>query len=104
MLKEDDFFSNVIYSINIDYFEGYDIIIVKEKRKFGVSIYVETKRGKNYKKVKTDRHSYLELKEIRFPVKLNECKKIGNIFVLTEKHKNELKNIVKKEIENEKNI
>ena len=55
-------------------------------KKFGISVFVKTRRGGSYKKKKQNRHDYTEYHEIELPINLNECRKIGNIFLLTEKH------------------
>lgn len=97
LIKKDEFFEKVYYSMQTDYFLGYDIVIKKNKC-FGVSLFVKTRRSDSFKEKKYYRHSYNQYIEIKLPLKLEECKRIGNIYLPTNKHKEELKKLIEKEL------
>ena len=101
LLYENSSYHNVYYSLNQDYFEGYDIILKHNNVEIGISIYVKTRRGESYKRKKRNRHDYDIRKEIELAVNLNECKKAGNIYLLTIEHVKKLEKLIENRDENE---
>jgi hypothetical protein len=101
LLYENSSYKNVYYSLNQDYFEGYDIILKHNNEEIGISIYVKTKRSESYKRKKRNRHNYDIRKEIELAIDLNECKKAGNIYLLTIEHVKKLEKLIDNGDENE---
>lgn len=84
-LKEANAFQKITYSCNDD-IAGKDIKIVHNKREYVVSLMVDTKRARLFKKIKnTFRHSYKET-EIQMLLDLRTARKIGGIFVYDNTH------------------
>lgn len=95
MCSESKLFEKVVYSLNTDYFDGYDLIINYNNFKFAVSLYIETNRGNYYKYKKQYRHEYNRYKEIILKINKNECKQIGRFYFYTNDHVHKLLRIIK---------
>ncbi len=86
LLKESGRFQAVRYSLATDYHKGIDISVVCGDGEFGLSILLNTKRGRYFKKRKTYRHDYGRVKEIVLEVDFNSLHKCGDFFLLCEHH------------------
>ena len=85
MLKECGSFDKVTYSCADD-IKGMDIIIVHKKKKYIVSLFTDTKRAWNFKKIKNIfRHKYGQ-NEIKVPMVLNEADKCGDFMLYKDKN------------------
>jgi hypothetical protein len=93
---ESNLFDKVEYSLNKDYYKGIDISITHKGKKFAISLFVKTARGKDFKEKKKEIHDYADVIEIAVEVDLHKsCKKISN-FILCD---NSILEFVSKKIE-----
>lgn len=92
---EDQAFRNSYYSLNIDYFGGYDIVVEGKDTSYGVSLFIDTHRGNHFKHKKNNRHTYEGMEDIPFRAVREECFQCGNIYLFTREHVKELKEILK---------
>ena len=80
MLKECGSFDKVTYSCADD-IKGTDITIVHKNKKYIVSLFIDTKRAWNFKKIKNIfRHKYGQ-NEIKVPMILDEADKCGDFML-----------------------
>lgn len=89
-LLESKKFDGVNYSLSKDYFDGIDITIDYNRTTYAISIFINTNRGKEFKKAKENRHDYRDVKEIILNVDFDHLYKIGHFFVLGEAQLNEI--------------
>lgn len=79
MLLEDGCFEELHYSCRAD-IDGKDIIVKNNDFEYQVSLYVNTKRSRDYKKKKNEyRHEYG--KEIQLPLNMRTARKCGDIYL-----------------------
>jgi hypothetical protein len=90
LLNESNRFEKVSYSMQKDYFNGLDLEIVFHGETSYISIFIDSVRGKYFKKMKTKRHDYTNINEIEFSVDFNSLSKIGNILLLNNNHIEEI--------------
>ncbi|WP_457562744.1 hypothetical protein [Caminibacter pacificus] len=99
---ESNLFDKSYYSLNIDYFDGYDIIVKYSGCTFGVSLHINSSRGNYYKNKKRYRHTYNNLHEIVIKATKEECVEYGTIRLFTTKHVKQLKIKITEYLDNEK--
>ena len=86
LCSESNLFSKVVYSLNTDYFDGYDLLIDYKGNRYAVSLFIETNRGNYYKYRKQNRHKYDQYKEIILKINKSECKNVGRFYLYTPEH------------------
>lgn len=86
LLDQSKKFEKVEYSMAKDYYNGLDIKIVYKGRELFISLFIDTKRSRFYKKKKTDRHDYSQVEEIEFNASFSSLSKFGNIYLLNNNH------------------
>ncbi|MGM0409471.1 MAG: hypothetical protein ACQEQF_01810 [Bacillota bacterium] len=74
----------VIYNIDLDINDGIDTLFLYNDKKYGICLYVDTKRSQNFRKNKIkyqkDGYIYIEL-----PLDLDDCKKVGKFYLYSYK-------------------
>jgi len=91
LCTESKYFAKVVYSLNIDYYDGYDLIIDYNSKKYAVALFIKTNRGRFYKNQKINRHSHInDYIEVSLSIDKTTCRKVGNFYLYTAKHVNEL--------------
>ncbi len=90
LLSESRKFDEVQYSLKADFCEGIDLKLIYHNRPYCISIYIATKRGKNYKLKKEKRHNYVNVSEIVIETDFESLKKVGDIYILTQNHIDDL--------------
>ena len=89
LLVNEKCFDKVIYSCKTD-IEGKDIIIKHKDYEYQVSLFVDTKRSKSFKKIKNNsRHKYNN--EIAIPIDFNTAETCGDFFVYGQKDLEKIK-------------
>lgn len=79
MLLEDGCFEELIYSCRAD-IDGKDVIVRNNDFEYQISLYVNTKRSREYKKKKNEyRHKYGV--EIQLPLNMRTARKCGDIYL-----------------------
>lgn len=100
LLNENPKFSNVEYSLSRDYYDGLDLKVIYKNYPFYLSLFVGTKRGKNFKEKKSFRHDYTRHSEIQLKLNLKELKKIGDYYLLGRRQIDYLIEEIKKRLNN----
>ena len=93
-LLESKKFDDVKYSLKKD-LNGTDLTISKNGIEFCVSIFIDSLRSNGYKIQKEGRHNYSTVKEIRLNVVFKEMDKVGEFYLLGEKHLNHIEEVIK---------
>lgn len=89
LLVNEKCFDKVIYSCKTD-IEGKDIIIKHKGDIYQVSLFVDTKRSKSFKKIKNNiRHEYNN--EIAIPIKFELAERCGDFYVYGQKDLEKIK-------------
>lgn len=94
--QESKRFDKVQYSTKLDILEGVDLLIEHKKLKFCIAIYVETRRGLQFKKTKNEkRHDYAKCRaQIELPIDLSttseKIKMVSNFMLLSNDYISEL--------------
>lgn len=84
-------FDMVEYSFLTDMTEGIDLTLTYKGEKFGVSLFVDTKRGNHYKNKKYKRHNYEKINEICLAINpFDKSNRIGEYSLYRTKHIDEL--------------
>lgn len=87
MASESKLFDDVSYSLRRDVYDGLDIQVVKNGISYYVSLFVETKKSRRYKKKKYRRHDYGLIKEVCISLNPFDPKyRIGNFSLYQEEH------------------
>jgi hypothetical protein len=79
-------FDYVEYSMQMDYFNGLDLKISYKTKEYFVSLFIDSTRGKYFKRIKKERHDYSQIVEIEFNLDFSSLKKVGNIYLLDKSH------------------
>lgn len=94
LIEESGKFDEADYSMDRDYYNGLDLKITYNNQNFYVSIFIDTSRGRYFKHKKIERHDYSIINEIEFQVSFDSLSKIGNIYLLNNKHVELLENMI----------
>lgn len=86
LLENSKLFDEVDYSMERDYLNGLDLKINYKKQTYYVSLLIDTNRANYFKKKKIERHDYSVINEIVFNVSFDSLSRIGNIYLLNQKH------------------
>lgn len=82
LCRESGLFEEVKYSVRIDYFEGYDLVVRYNGVYFYIKLYVSTYRGEYFKNAKHRRREYGgKARSIELTIDLNKRQKKGNFFL-----------------------
>lgn len=93
LLKDKSKNCDVIYNIDLDYFNGIDILIEYKKNLYGINLYVDTGRSKYYRGKKYGRHKKItNVTTIDIPVIFSEDNKHKDFFLYGEEQINLIKN------------
>lgn len=94
MLLEDGCFEELYYSCRAD-IEGKDIIVKNNDLEYQISLYVDTRRSREYKEKKNEyRHTYG--KEIKIPLNLHAARRCGDVFLYSTGDVELIKNTIRK--------
>jgi len=79
-------FDQVRFSLYRDVAKGLDLEVKYKGHFFYISLYIDTKRSREFKIKKGDRHDYSQVVEIEMPVKFRELREVGRFYLLGKEH------------------
>lgn len=87
LCTESKLFDKVVYSLNVDYYDGYDLIIEYGGKKFAVALFIETVRGNLYKSKKLYRHNPVNsYEEVNLSINKSDCQLVGAFYLYKKDH------------------
>lgn len=95
LLESSNRFDHIEYSMEMDYFNGLDLKVKYKGKEVFVSIFIDTSRGRYFKRKKVKRHDYSVIVEMEFNVDFEELTMVGNIYLLNNLHVDRLEQRLK---------
>jgi len=95
LLQETHVFDSVWHNPLIDSQQGIDLVVTYKTKDFAVNLYTDTSRAKIGREKKKNRHEALDITSIEFPLKFEDNKKVGDLYLYQESDAMELYKTIK---------